>query len=84
VFDNLSEKEIRIAIRQAYEKGDHSRKLSIFDGSYIEEADVKQICFLLGDFSEDPNLFRALSYADKESLAKALQFCSEKGFIEPE
>ena len=81
MFENSSEHDLRIVIRELYEEGDLNRKLALCDGSYIEEADVNQICFILGDFSEKPSIFRAIDFADKEKLIKAIQFCDEKGFL---
>lgn len=76
----MTEDELRRAIRRAYEQGDHGRKLMLMDGSYLTEADVRELCFILGDYAENPNIFRSLPGASHEHLTKALEFCKSKGF----
>ena len=76
----MTEDEMRCAIRRAYEQGDHGRKLMLMDGSYLTEADVRELCFTLGDYSENPSIFRSLPGASHEHLTKALEFCQSKGF----
>ena len=76
----LTDDEMRLIIRRAYEVNSHKRMVMIVDGSYMEEQDVRELCFILGDYRENPSLFSALVTADSGKLAKGVEFCQSKGF----
>lgn len=76
----MTDDEMRLIIRRAYEVNSHKRMVMVIDGSYMPEEDVRELCFILGDYREHPNLFSALVSADSAKLAKGVEFCQSNGF----
>lgn len=78
----MTDENMKQALREAYERNDHARRLGSCNVPYMGGMAISKLCFILGDVQMVPDLFRAIERADTPKLKKAIEYCEQHGYLE--